>query len=218
MRTETINIRKFSIDPQFNKSTWNQKLFNEDKKLAKSNNSSTKDISIEEVVVNKDQILNIERSNTKNSKNSLEIIDEDSLFEDEDEPNDNLKSKQIKKFRLEKISSNEKEKPYAFDTTALENSRKLSYEMLLDNTYTKNICQTNEKSKRRITYSKLSNVTKTFKNNDDLGFDKELKISKFNSCIDSNEIEGNIRKGSSILSKLASSRKKNVVITSEFEI
>lgn len=217
MRTETLNIRKFSIDPQIYKSTWNQKLFNEDKKLAKSNNSSTKDISIEEVV-NKDQILNIERSNTKNSKNSLEIIDEDSLFEDEDEPTDNLKSKQIKKFRLEKISSNEKEKPYAFDTTALENSRKLSYEMLLDNTYTKNICQTNEKSKRRITYSKLSNVTKTFKNNDDLGFDKELKISKFNSCIDSNEIEGNIRKGSSILSKLASSRKKNVVITSEFEI
>lgn len=217
MRTEAINIRKFSIDPQFYKSTLNQKLFNEEKKLAKSNNSSTKDISIEEVV-NKDQILNIERSNTKNSKNSLEIIDEDSLFEDEDEPNDNLKSKQIKKFRLEKISSNEKEKPYAFDTTALENSRKLSYEMLLDNTYTKNICQTNEKSKRRITYSKLSNATKTFKNNDDLGFDKELKISKFNSCLHSNEIDGNLRKGSSILSKLASSRKKNVVITSEFEI
>lgn len=217
MKTDAINLRKFSIDAQFYKSTWNQKLFNEEKKLAKSNNSSTKDISIEEVV-NKDQILNIERSNTKNSKNSLEIIDEDSLFEDEDEPNDNLKSKQIKKFRLEKISSNEKEKPYAFDTTALENSRKLSYEMLLDNTHTKNICQTNEKSKRRITYSKLSNVTKAYKNNDDLGFDKELKISKFNSCLHSNEVEGNLRKGSSILSKLADSRKKTVVISSEFEI
>ena len=118
---------------------------------------------------------------------------------------------------MEKISSNEKDKPYAYDTTALDNPRKLSYEMLLDNSIPKNICYTNAKSKRRVTYSKLSDVTKTFKNKDEL-FENELKISKFNSTIIGVDKESNIRKGSSILSKLAGSRKKNIIVTSEFEI
>lgn len=218
LKTECLKHRKYSIDPLIYKSAINQKLFNEDKKLVNSNHSSTKDISIEEITKKeKDVSINIERSNTKNSKNSLEIIDEDSLFEDEEVNVDSIKIKQFKKFRLEKISSNEKDKPYAYDTTALDNPRKLSYEMLLDNSMPKNICNTNAKSKRRVTYNKLSDITKTFKNKDEL-FENELKISKFNSSIISVDKESNLRKGSSILSKLAGSRKKNIIITSEFEI
>ncbi len=169
MKTECLKHRKYSIDPLIYKSAINQKLFNEDKKLVNSNHSSTKDISIEEITKKeKDVSINIERSNTKNSKNSLEIIDEDSIFEDEEVNVDSIKIKQFKKFRLEKISSNEKDKSYAYDTTALDNPRKLSYEMLLDNSISKSICNTNAKSKRRVTYNKLSDVTKTFKNKDEL--------------------------------------------------